>query len=61
MEVVKLLVEAGVVSLEEQYVDGTKIESVANKYTFVWRKNVERHKHNLERKIQSVLSLSNKV
>lgn len=57
VEVVKVLVEAGVVSLEEQYVDGTKIESVANKYTFVWRKNVERHKHNLERKIQGVLSL----
>lgn len=55
-EVVKVLVEAGVVSLEEQYVDGTKIESVANKYTFVWRKNVERHKGNLERKIRGVLA-----
>ena len=56
IEVVKVLVEAGVVSLEEQYIDGTKIESVANKYTFVWRKNVERHKGNLERKIKGVLS-----
>ena len=56
IQVVKVLVEAGVVSLEEQYVDGTKIESAANKYSFVWRKNVERHKGNLERKLKGVVS-----
>ena len=32
-----------VISLEEQYVDGTKIESEANKYTFVWKKTVEKN------------------
>ena len=26
--------------LEEQYIDPTKIESVANKYSFVWKKTV---------------------
>ncbi len=30
------------ISLEEQYVDGTQIESKANKYTFVWKKTVGR-------------------
>ncbi len=36
-EVVKLLVEMGCVSLDVQYIDGTKIEAKSNKYTFVWR------------------------
>ena len=56
VQVVELLVDMGQVSLEVSYVDGTKIESVANKYTFVWRKNVERYKGNLEKKIRSILA-----
>jgi len=55
-QVVMLLVDMGQISLEVQYVDGTKIESVANKYTFVWKKSTERNKSILEKKIQSVLS-----
>lgn len=54
-EIVKLLQESGCVSLQTQYIDGTKIESRANRYTFVWRKNVERNKKKLEAKINSVL------
>jgi transposase len=30
-----MLVQLGQITLETQYVDGTKIESVSNKYTFV--------------------------
>ena len=55
-EVVKMLVEMGYVSLDVQYIDGTKIEAKSNKYTFVWRKSVEKHKERLEGKIKSVLS-----
>lgn len=55
-EVVKMLVEMGYVSLDVQYIDGTKIEARSNKYTFVWRKSVEKHKERLEGKIKSVLS-----
>ena len=54
-EVVKMLVEMGYVSLDVQYIDGTKIEARPNKYTFVWRKSVEKHKERLEGKIKSVL------
>ena len=32
-QVVGLLVDMGQISLEEQYIDGTKMESVANKYS----------------------------
>lgn len=54
-DVVKMLNELGCLSLDVQYVDGTKIESVANKYTFVWRKSVERNKARLESQIRVVL------
>lgn len=37
------------------YVDGTKIESKANKYTFVWRKTVEKNKAKLQDKIRVLL------
>ncbi len=40
-QVVELLHEEGLVSLKVQYIDGTKIESCANKYTFVWKGSVE--------------------
>lgn len=55
-QVVKLLVDMGQITLEEQYIDGTKIESVANKYTFVWKKTVEKNKAKLEEKIKNILS-----
>jgi len=55
-QVVLMLVEMGYVSLEVQYIDGTKMESAANRYTFVWRKSVERNKEKLQKKISSVLA-----
>lgn len=38
-----------------EYIDGTKIESKANKYTFVWRKTVERNHERLMKKIHILL------
>jgi len=54
-EVVKMLQELQILSLDIQYIDGTKIESAANKYTFVWRGSVEKNKAKLEEKIKKVL------
>lgn len=54
-QVVLFLNENGYIDLEEAFTDGTKIESVANRYTFVWRKNVERYRANLDKKIRVVL------
>ena len=53
-EVVKMLVDLGYVSLDVQYIDGTKIESVSNRYTFVWRGSVEKYKEKLEKKIDTI-------
>ena len=38
-----------------EYIDGTKIESKANKYTFVWRKTVEKNRTRLLNKIRILL------
>lgn len=54
-EVVHLLHGLKYVSLDVQYIDGTKIESASNRYTFVWRGSVEKNKEKLEQKIQSIL------
>src|SRR5690606_34642798 len=54
-DVVRLLQELQYVSLDVQYIDGTKIESASNRYTFVWRGSLEKNKAKLEQKIQSVL------
>ena len=54
--IVLLLQESGYVSLDVQYIDGTKIESASNRYTFVWRGSVEKNKIKLEEKIHAVLS-----
>jgi transposase len=54
-EMVRLLNELGCVSLDVQYIDGTKIEAAANKYTFVWKGSVEKNKAKLEEKIQTVI------
>ena len=52
---VKLLNRKGYVSLEKYFVDGTKIESAANKYTFVWKKAVEKNEKKLDEKLKVFL------
>ncbi len=37
-QVVLVLAAKGLISLDVEYIDGTKIESKANKYTFVWKR-----------------------
>lgn len=54
-QVVVLLNQSNVVALEEVFTDGTKIESFANRYTFVWRGSVEKNKEKLEKKIKLIL------
>jgi transposase len=50
-----LLVEEGMVRLEDYHIDGTKIESAANRYTFVWAKSVSGHKARLLAKINALI------
>lgn len=42
-QLARILLESGEASGKNLFVDGTKIESRANKYTFVWKKAVGKH------------------
>jgi transposase len=54
-QLVLILASRGFVSLDVEYIDGTKIESKANKYTFVWRKTVVGNRNKLMNKIKALL------
>ena len=45
------LSECGEISMESLFIDGTKIEASANKYTFVWKKSVDK---NLKKMIEKI-------
>ena len=60
-QVVLLLAERGLITLDVEYIDGTKIESKANKYTFVWRKTVEKNRAKLQEKIRLLLGQIDEV
>lgn len=53
--VVLVLNDLGLLSLDKVYLDGTKIEAKSNRYTFVWKKSVERYKNQLEQKLQVMI------
>lgn len=46
----EMLHESGQITESEVFVDGTKIEANANRYTFVWKKAVTKHQARLLRK-----------
>ena len=53
-EVVELLLMSGYIKQENFFVDGTKIEANANKYSAVWSKNVKRYKELVRKKCEVV-------
>ena len=53
-QVVTLLAEEGLLSIEEVYTDGTKIEANANKYTFVWKKAIQTNKEKMRAQINQI-------
>lgn len=54
-EVTDILFELGEISGQSIFIDGTKIESVANKYTFVWKKTVTKNQTKLFEKISDLV------
>ena len=47
-EVVKLLIEKKYIKMQNYFLDGTKIEANANKYTFVCNKSVQNYDKKLD-------------
>lgn len=60
-QVVLLLVESGHVSLKEIYTDGTKLESVANRYSFVWGRAIETNKKKMYSQLEELWSYTQKI
>ncbi|MBQ3078999.1 MAG: transposase, partial [Clostridia bacterium] len=56
---IEILIQEGWIDKDELYVDGTKIESKANRYTFVWRKTVERELGKIREKARELLKPEN--
>jgi transposase len=56
-DVVKTLVEMESIDTDVLYLDGTKIEANANKFTFVWKKAVEGYRTHLYAKIDQEIQM----
>lgn len=60
-QMVKYLNQIGEVNFENLFVDGTKIEANANRYTFVWKKAVDKNEAKMYVKIQSCIEKINQT
>lgn len=57
-QMVQILIEENQIDLSSIYIDGTKIEAYANRYSFVWRGSIEKWQEKLIKKIKEELGLS---
>ena len=55
VELLGILERKGYINTEEYFVDGTKIEANANKYSFVWKKTVEKNRVKLEAQVHELM------
>ena len=53
--ITKEITESEGVDLKHLYIDGTKLEANANKYTFVWKKSTEKNRYKLFGRITELL------
>ena len=51
---VEILCELGEVKYENVFVDGTKLEANANRYTFVWKKALEKNEIKMHEKARQI-------
>ncbi len=56
VKVNKRLAELGEIKFENAFIDGTKIEANANRYSFVWKSAAEKHKAKLQIKADNFLN-----
>jgi len=53
-QIVLLLAKEGLVSLKDAYIDGTKIEANANRYTFVWGNAIKTSKERMVKQLDEL-------
>jgi hypothetical protein len=54
--VIEVMIKGGYIKAENLFIDGTKIEANANKYSYIWKKNVERHESMIKDRVKNLLS-----
>lgn len=60
-QVVLLLAAEGLVNIREVYTDGTKIESVAGRYTFVWGNAIKTRKEKIAQQLEELWTYAQSV
>lgn len=60
-QIVLLLEQQGMVSLETTFVDGTKIEANANRYTFVWGRAIKKSKERISQQLEELWQYAQSV
>ena len=59
-QIVRRLATMGELSKETIFIDGTKLEACANKYTFVWKKSVGKWEEKMYEKIENAVQMVNR-
>jgi transposase len=54
--VIEVLIKGGYIKAENLFIDGTKIEANANRYSYIWKKNTERHESMVKERVKKLLS-----
>lgn len=60
-QIVLLLEQEGLVSLTTTFVDGTKIEANANRYTFVWGRAIKKHQARIAEQLEELWNYAEEV
>lgn len=60
-QIVMMLVDSGHVSVKEIYTDGSKIESVANRYSFVWGKAIKTSRDRIKQQLKELWAYTQKL
>ena len=60
-QVVLLLADEGLVTLKEVYTDGTKIESMAGRYTFVWGNAIKTRKEKISQQLEELWQYAQRI
>lgn len=60
-QVVLFLEQEGIVSLKTVFIDGTKIEANANRYSFVWGRSVKKSRERIEKQLEELWAYTQEV
>lgn len=60
-QTVHLLVRSGLIALKDAFVDGTKIEANANRYSFVWGRRIKYDRERIQKQVNELIAYANSI